>query len=285
MKVRYIFAIAALLLAPQLKSQGLKGEYFIEVSGSEIVLKLENPGQGMVRGDMTDLEGATYSLEGETADNQSVAGVLTMESGESMYFQAALTGNNLDFYLIPVGFNNQPDYLNASQFIFTRRSGATSGSQQSASNLPKGLQGGMQSGASASQSGQSGPYGQSGQSASRQSVAPDPNVERDERIIGGWRYTNSYVSGEFGAVSETYMQIFADGTYRYGDSQGAGGDARTSFGSGGGGASTGQWKTKDKVVYINEGYGWEPYANYIVDPTSMLFKFDDGSKQLWERYR
>jgi hypothetical protein len=81
------------------------------------------------------------------------------------------------------------------------------------------------------------------------------------------------------------MQINADGTYRYGDGQVMGGNSDLSFDSGQGSASTGQWKTQGRVVYINEGYGWQPYANYIVDNNSMLFKFTDGSKQLWERYR
>ena len=78
----------------------------------------------------------------------------------------------------------------------------------------------------------------------------------------------------------------ADGSYTYGDTEIAGGDQGSSFYSGGNsGHETGQWKTEKGVIFINEGYGWQSYAEYYVEGNSMLFTFSDGSKQLWERYR
>jgi len=53
--------------------------------------------------------------------------------------------------------------------------------------------------------------------------------------------------------------------------------------SGGGDVTRGQWRTQNGVIYINEGYGWEAYSGHYVEGNSMLLKFDDGSKQLWER--
>lgn len=115
---------------------------------------------------------------------------------------------------------------------------------------------------------------------------PGSGISRDPALIGGWRHTESYTSGEFSMVSEWYMNIYLDGSYTYGDGQVAGGDASTGFESGGNsGNSRGQWKTENAVVYINEGYGWQPYAKYFIQGSSLMFTFNDGSRQLWERFR
>lgn len=116
--------------------------------------------------------------------------------------------------------------------------------------------------------------------------AAESNVELDPHLIGAWRHTETYTSGEFGTVSEWYMNINADGTYIYGDGVIAGGDENSSFYSGGDSGNTkGKWKSKQGIVYINNGYGWEAYAKYYVEGMSMLFTLSDGSKQLWEKYR
>lgn len=199
-----------------------------------------------------------------------------------MYFQAALKGNGLDFYMIPVGADQQPDYNNASQYSFQKRAGLKVPLQPPSASLPG--QSGQSSQLQLTFSRGSGPVS-SPSSNMGQSQPSYSNVQRDQRLIGGWRYTQSYTSGDFSAVSEWYMQLNADGTYRYGDGQVMGGGAGSSFDSGQGGVETGQWKTENKVIYFNEGYGWQPYATYIVDSNSMLFKFDSGSKELWDRYR
>ena len=45
----------------------------------------------------------------------------------------------------------------------------------------------------------------------------------------------------------------------------------------------GQWRTENKMVYINEGSGWTPFAKYYVEGNSLMFTFGDGSKQIWKR--
>jgi hypothetical protein len=357
-------------------AEGLKGEYFITSAGGEIKLVLTAPDQQSISGTMTDEQGVQYILQGETSDNKSVSGILSLPQGGSIYFQASLSSAGLDFYLIPAGADQQPDYNNASQYAFQKRIGPSSAIQPPPAAIPSGpLRGqtnssgawngkytgsinGTQSILTLRQNGSNvegnidasgyvynlkgtvngnqstgqlvdsntqgvmnysgtssgrqislnlevpGQYGQTTQlqltftrdggtfqpshsnPADQPSSRGDSNVSHDQRLVGGWRYTDTYVSGEFSAVSEWYLQINPDGTYRYGDGQVAGGDSGGFFESGGGsGASTGQWKTENGVVYINEGYGWQPYATYIVDSNSMLFKFDDGSKQLYNRYR
>ena len=109
-------------------------------------------------------------------------------------------------------------------------------------------------------------------------------VERDPNLIGNWLYSSSYTSGEFGFTTQYRLMINSDGTYLYGDAKMAGGGPASSVSSEGGGYTQGQWKTQNKTIYINEGSGWQSYAGYYVEGNSMLMKFSDGSKQLWERY-
>lgn len=112
------------------------------------------------------------------------------------------------------------------------------------------------------------------------------SVERDQGIIGSWLYSKSYTSGDsFGGVTETSMIIRADGTYQYGGSQVAGGDASVSFQSGGGDWSSGEWKTANGIIYIKEqgSANWTAYCEYVVDYENLLFTFEDGTKMLWNR--
>lgn len=110
-------------------------------------------------------------------------------------------------------------------------------------------------------------------------------VERDKAAVGVWRYTYTQVSGDFSIAVDTWMTLNADGTFRYGDSKAAaGGDAGTIDGGGAGEATVGTWMTKDKIIYAKEEGGhYEPFAKYYVEGDSMMFTFDDGSKQIWKR--
>ena len=122
---------------------------------------------------------------------------------------------------------------------------------------------------------------------SNTSVHPKSNsagIERDPNLIGNWLYSNSYTSGDFGFTTQYRLIINLDGSYLYGDAKMAGGGPASSVSSEGGGYTKGQWKTQNKTIYINEGSGWQAYAGYYVEGNSMLMKFSDGSKQVWERY-
>ena len=108
--------------------------------------------------------------------------------------------------------------------------------------------------------------------------------ERDPRLVGVWSYTDSYTSGEFSFASQYKMQVNPDGTYLYGDGRVVGGGPGISGDSGGGGeVIRGQWKTQNQTIYINEGFGWQPYAGYYIEGASLMLKFADGSRQVWKR--
>lgn len=221
------------------------GSYRGTISGTSAVMTIQTH-QDQIEGQI-DASGYLYQLSGTFKQQQS-SGILTDKiTGGAMEFTAQLTNEIVDMKLKIVD-----QYGQTTEFPlqFERADAKPSSSQQSAGT------------------------------AARNDVRLDPS------LIGGWRYTKAYTSEEFGTVSETYMNIMQDGTYTYGDSQIAGGDEGSTFYSGGNsGHTTGRWKSENGMVFINEGYGWEKYASYYVDGNSMLFTFEDGTKQLWERYR
>jgi hypothetical protein len=108
-------------------------------------------------------------------------------------------------------------------------------------------------------------------------------VERDQRLVGVWSYTDSYTSGEFSFASQFKMQVNPDGSYLYGDGRVVGGGPGVGGDSGGGDVTRGQWKTQNQTIYINEGFGWQPYAGYYLEGASLMLKFGDGSRQVWKR--
>lgn len=232
---------------------GWPGTYQGSISGTASVLTVSLSGSQLIG--KIDASGYIYNLTG-IVDAASCKGqLLDKNTGGSMEFNAQLSGNTLDLVLM---VPNQYGQLNEWPLQFVRGEG----SQAQSGNVNTGA------------------YG------SEQPQAGTGSEQRDPNLVGGWRHTETYTSGEFGTVSEWYMNIYRDGSYTYGDGQIAGGSNDYSFYSGeGSGHETGKWKTENDLIYINEGYGWQAYARYYIEGNSMLFTFGDGSKQLWERYR
>lgn len=216
------------------------------INGTPSILKLRLSGN-QLEGSI-DAGGYIYNIKGTINDMQSQGTVKDIKTGGTMNYIANLKGNNLSMNLI---VENQFGELSQVPLQFTR-----------------------------------GERGQSDPSMGTKPSGAGQNVQRDQNLVGGWRHTESYTSGEFSMVSEWYMNIYKNGSYTYGDGQVAGGDDGYSFDSGQDGSSSrGEWKTENAIIYINEGAGWQPYAGYYVAGNSLMFKFNDGSKQLWERFR
>jgi hypothetical protein len=97
------------------------------------------------------------------------------------------------------------------------------------------------------------------------------------------------VSGNFSVASEVMLQLRADGTYSHGQGRTVGGGNTGSFDSGTGGVSHGRWKAQNRVIYnYDAGSGqWHPYARYGFDESrgTMMFTFDNNSRELWQRVR
>lgn len=110
----------------------------------------------------------------------------------------------------------------------------------------------------------------------------------DARVIGSWRKTNAYVSGNFSAVSEKYVQFFADGTFVFSNGRVVGGGNSGAFDSGGSSDTTrGNWQTQNTNLYYMESgtNQWNAYGHYVFveEGSTMAIVFENGSKEFWER--
>ena len=117
------------------------------------------------------------------------------------------------------------------------------------------------------------------------SSAPKPvgNANLDQRLVGSWRYTNSYVSGQFSFATDYFMQFNHDGTMLWTDGRTAGGGPDISMDSGTGDVHSASWKIENKVIWLDGGNGWEYYAKYYEENGSMLLTYQNGNKQVWEK--
>lgn len=106
----------------------------------------------------------------------------------------------------------------------------------------------------------------------------------DPQLVGRWRHTDTYVSGDFSAATDKFLTILPDGSYRIGEGTFAGGTGDVSGVSSGGDVVTGRWRTQGNIIYIQEGgSGWEPYARYYIERGTLMFTFANGKRQLWDR--
>lgn len=106
----------------------------------------------------------------------------------------------------------------------------------------------------------------------------------DRAVVGKWRYTEAYVSGEFSFATDYFMQFDPNGTAYISEGRSAGGGPNSSIDSGAGDVHTGTWKTEGGILYLNDGTsGWVGYAKYIAEPLRMMLTFGDGKKQVWEK--
>lgn len=159
------------------------------------------------------------------------------------------------FVWIPVDVNAQPDYNSAMELLFAKEN-----SEEILNDL------------------------NTNEMTSSFNDRQNDGFERDQMLIGSWRYTESYTSGDFSMVTEKYMEVRPDGTYSYGNGIVAGGGNAGSFGSGGGDAIHGKWRTENGLIFVDYGYGqWELYSGYYIEGNKLMLKFNNGSREIWDR--
>ena len=111
----------------------------------------------------------------------------------------------------------------------------------------------------------------------------DPS-KLDQRLVGQWRYTSAYVSGDFSFATDYFMQFENNGIIYITDGRTAGGGPSSSIDSGSGDVHQNTWKTENKQIYLNDpATGWYLYAKYVVDENNLMLTYANGNKQVWER--
>ncbi len=109
-------------------------------------------------------------------------------------------------------------------------------------------------------------------------------VQRDQSLVGLWRYTDTYVSGESSIATDYFMQVNSNGTILLTDGRTAGGDPTTSIDSGDSDTHQGFWKTENNTLWTKDDKSqWQSYAHYILGGNSLMLTYNNGKKQVWER--
>jgi hypothetical protein len=109
-------------------------------------------------------------------------------------------------------------------------------------------------------------------------------ASRNQRLVGNWRYTETYVSDGYSFVSDQFLTISADGTM----------EIRNGGAAGGGGgftweqtaddqAVTCEWRTQGNIIEVRgDGRDWTPMAEYEISGNTLMTT-SQGERQLWER--
>jgi hypothetical protein len=123
------------------------------------------------------------------------------------------------------------------------------------------------------------------QQPQQQQQQPVASAQLDQRLVGRWLYTHTYVSGDFTAASDTWFILNADGTYQYGGGRAAAGGAGSSMVTDRANMETGRWRAEDKTLYaMPEGSSeWSVVGTYMVDDNNFLLKSGGGGKRIFSR--
>lgn len=110
------------------------------------------------------------------------------------------------------------------------------------------------------------------------------NASRDQRLVGNWRYTETYASDGYSFVSDQFMTISGDGTMsiRDGSAAGGGGDFTWDQPASGQAVSC-EWRTQGNIIEVRgNGHDWTPMAEYEISGDTLMTT-SQGERQIWER--
>src|SRR3954469_4474024 len=93
-------------------------------------------------------------------------------------------------------------------------------------------------------------------SVASESASDDAPI--DQRLVGRWRHTGTYVSGDFTAAMDLWFVLNADGTFEYFKGGVAAGNSSSSLvNSGQGDVMRGKWRAESKTLFTRaEGSDW-----------------------------
>ncbi|HZV71750.1 MAG TPA: hypothetical protein VFG10_19505 [Saprospiraceae bacterium] len=195
-----------------------------------------------------DANNYMIQLQGSIVEMQSIGTMSDPQAGSRIPYEAVLKGNQIILKVEDI--NPLSGQMEKMEFIFTRTEDQEN---------------------------------EAGQISNSHPGKPADKATHDQSLIGRWRYTESYVSGEFSFATDWFMWINGDGTFQYSDGRTAGGGPDVSADTGSGDVHTGKWKTENKSVYVDGGNGWQFYAKYYRENNYMMLTLENGKKQVWEK--
>ncbi|MEO6133186.1 MAG: hypothetical protein ABIQ02_15195 [Saprospiraceae bacterium] len=196
-----------------------------------------------------DAGGYLFNLQGDIEGTFCEGTMTDIQNQESAPFSVSLSGEHLTLTINDI--NPSSGLKEKMDFVFTKNRNEA------------------QSNTNPSQSGSTNPSARDSQ--------------HDPSLVGNWRHTESYVSGEFSFATDWQMQINPDGSFIYSEGRTAGGGPDASMDSGDGKVERGNWKSEKRVMWISDGSGWQAYAEYYRENNYLMFTFNNGKKQVWEK--
>ena len=269
--VQILAVLLAVLFAAVAHAQGtFEGEYGTEIQGVSMALSLEQAGARLtgtlrVDGSVTTLEGA---IVGTTAQGTA------RNNGGTGHFEVALHEGGLLLALV----SDDPGEPPALLALERRAAPASAGNDGAvAQAAPPQLQSEAPPSNSPSARAQDGTLPGS-------DAAAAVSGRRESRLVGAWRFTQTYVSGTFTAVSETYMTLQADGRCQFGGGRAMAGGAD----SGSGDVMPCFWKTQGDRIFTRSpepGSEWRDVARFAFSESgdAVMFYYTGGGRRLWER--
>ncbi len=196
-----------------------------------------------------DANNYKINLQGSIAELQSSGTMSDPQAGTSIPYEAVLNGKQIILKIEDINPNS--GQMEKMEFAFTRIAEA----EEKNSDQPS------------------------------LSVTNNPanKSNHDQNLIGTWRYTESYVSGDFSFATDWFLWVNTDGSFQYSDGRTAGGGPNASIDSGNGDVHNAKWKTENKSIFVDSGNGWQFYAKYYQENNSVMLTFGNGKKQVWEK--
>ena len=246
-----LFLLLTSSLSAQISSTSWEDFFTGTIMGINTTLTGEIEGDTWIA--RANADGYIFNLEGFVSGETCLGTMTDAQNGESAAFLAELGAESLKIIIEDINPETGQEQL--VEFVFAKTDPATY----------------VQT-ASASQS--------SDASQSNFQVVQGP---KDQRLVGSWRFTDSYISGQFSFATDYHMEIHADGNFFYGKGRTMGGGPDSSIDSGESGYDQGSWKTENGSLYVHDGTDWHFYAKYYQEGNSLMLTYQNGNKQVWER--
>ncbi|MBK9981530.1 MAG: hypothetical protein IPP15_03740 [Saprospiraceae bacterium] len=196
-----------------------------------------------------DANNYMINIQGSIAEMQSSGTISDPQRGTSIPYEATLNRNQIILKIEDINPNS--GQMEKMEFAFTRIAPA--------------------------------PETNANQSSSSGSNNSADNTTHDQSLLGTWRYTESYVSGDFSFATDWFLWVNADGSFQYSDGRTAGGGSNSSIDSGNGDVHNAKWKTENKSIFVDDGNGWQFYAKYYKEDNNLMLTFGNGKRQVWEK--
>lgn len=192
-----------------------------------------------------DANNYVINLQGSIVEMHSTGTMSDPQAGTSIPYEAILKGNQILLNIEDINPNS--GQMEKMQFTFTK-----SIDQEEKINSPT-------------------------------SSIPATKSNHDQNLLGTWRHTESYLSGDFSFATDWFLWINADGSFQYSDGRTAGGGTDASIDSGSGDIHEAKWKTENKSIFVDWGEGWQLYAHYYQENNNLMLTYSNGKKQVWEK--